>query len=743
MYTRIALILAWAGLAGVTSIAQTQDFNNYQLLQSSGTLPQEVLTPSSQKYKKELEQLAQQDLGKKAQKGRSTFALESNFVLDQMLRSGLVLFNDPVGKYLQEVVDKIKKANPQLTKELRVYTVRSTAVNAFATDRGSIFVTLGLLARLENEAQLAFILCHEIVHAEHAHSLDLFLTVEAIEKDTDRRKALRESTFDRTLVEKNNYSKELEMEADSAGYLLFANTGYKTESLERVYDVLKYSYLPLANTPLSRDFLGSGRIQFPNSYWLDSLNAITGSEEDEDNPQSTHPSLSTRRTMLNAAMAGKDLLTGSNYLVSEPRFNNLKKVARYELPMLHLEDLELPEALYTSYLLLQDDTSFYVRKCLVKGLYLMAKFKESYLWEAEDYIDELEGELQQVYHVLMNMDDREANVLALRHAWDLHQRKPADTEIKAITEDLFAMLTAHVKKLSEFYPVANPYAARDTAGLMMDSVAAAFAADSAAYASNFWRATFAEEVGEPLFIAAFKKGLKAKGYKGGDEDADEKVATAPGGYTKAMRLEDKRNRQSKRLGVNSIVAVNPLYLRLDERFNYEVQYLDSESGQLNYRDMLKQSAASVGLKMKVLDHASLNAKDVNTFNDISLLNSWFVEQNNYEDLTLTQGLNQRKIDSLAKVYKTDYFLWSGVISLREAEKGAVGKLLLSAVYFPVFPIVLADVIIPDYDMLYFSIVYNVKDIERSTISFNYFGRRDSKTLLKAHLYDTMLQIRSR
>jgi predicted Zn-dependent protease len=52
-----------------------------------------------------------------------------------------------------------------------VFTVlRDATLNAFAMPDGHVFVHTGLLARLENEAQLAAVLGHEIAHVTHRHA---------------------------------------------------------------------------------------------------------------------------------------------------------------------------------------------------------------------------------------------------------------------------------------------------------------------------------------------------------------------------------------------------------------------------------------------------------------------------------------------------------------------------------------------------------------------------------------------
>jgi len=72
--------------------------------------------------------------------------------------SGRVLFGDPVSEYVNTVADKLLENEPELRSKLRFYCLKSNVTNAFATNQGMIFVTLGLIAQLENEAQLAQVL---------------------------------------------------------------------------------------------------------------------------------------------------------------------------------------------------------------------------------------------------------------------------------------------------------------------------------------------------------------------------------------------------------------------------------------------------------------------------------------------------------------------------------------------------------------------------------------------------------
>lgn len=72
--------------------------------------------------------------------------------------------NKLIPAYMQELPD-----NHENKINFRFYVVDNPVFNAFAFPDGSVFVNTGLLAVIENEAQLASILAHEIAHVTHEH----------------------------------------------------------------------------------------------------------------------------------------------------------------------------------------------------------------------------------------------------------------------------------------------------------------------------------------------------------------------------------------------------------------------------------------------------------------------------------------------------------------------------------------------------------------------------------------------
>jgi beta-barrel assembly-enhancing protease len=89
------------------------------------------------------------------------------------LSSSLGIFRDPILEdYLTDLVHRLL---PPGTREAGVFpsvhVLINPSLNAFAYPTGAIYVHSGLVARLENEAQLATVLAHELSHIVQRHTV--------------------------------------------------------------------------------------------------------------------------------------------------------------------------------------------------------------------------------------------------------------------------------------------------------------------------------------------------------------------------------------------------------------------------------------------------------------------------------------------------------------------------------------------------------------------------------------------
>jgi predicted Zn-dependent protease len=99
-----------------------------------------------------------------------TLLEEANQIDQIYARKGLIVNDPEITGYVESVGKKLLANQPPLenvTFKFRV--IRDPIVNAFALPNGSVYVTTGLIARLQNEAQLAGVLSHEITHVTGRH----------------------------------------------------------------------------------------------------------------------------------------------------------------------------------------------------------------------------------------------------------------------------------------------------------------------------------------------------------------------------------------------------------------------------------------------------------------------------------------------------------------------------------------------------------------------------------------------
>jgi tetratricopeptide (TPR) repeat protein len=149
--------------------------------------------------------------------------------------------------YVTGVLRSLSSANPKISP-YRAKIMKSPVLNAFATPHGAIYVTTGLLAMAENEAQLAAILSHEVVHILGDHAArNLVQTKKSALSSAHLRIGLDffigslagsiSGVALRSAV--TGYSRDLEREADSVGLSLMMKAGYPPVEFRNLFMLLK------------------------------------------------------------------------------------------------------------------------------------------------------------------------------------------------------------------------------------------------------------------------------------------------------------------------------------------------------------------------------------------------------------------------------------------------------------------------------------------------------------------------
>ncbi len=126
--------------------------------------------------------------------------------------------------------------------------IDSADINAFAAPGGYIFVTLGLYRMLQNEADLAGVLGHEVGHVIQKHHLKILQQSKLVEAGS---KALTGSVGNNDAVQKligsgaeivsRSLDKGAEFEADRIGVVLATRAGYDAYGLPSVLQQIGHS----------------------------------------------------------------------------------------------------------------------------------------------------------------------------------------------------------------------------------------------------------------------------------------------------------------------------------------------------------------------------------------------------------------------------------------------------------------------------------------------------------------------
>ncbi|MBI4745210.1 MAG: M48 family metalloprotease [Deltaproteobacteria bacterium] len=122
--------------------------------------------------------MASGDFRQRASQGEESFSEEDDVRAEVVFGRGLAA--RILGKYafyendkLNEYVNKIGKGLAQFANrpeiEFRFAVLDTDIVNAYAAPGGYIFVTKGALRQMEDEAELAAVLSHEIAHVTERH----------------------------------------------------------------------------------------------------------------------------------------------------------------------------------------------------------------------------------------------------------------------------------------------------------------------------------------------------------------------------------------------------------------------------------------------------------------------------------------------------------------------------------------------------------------------------------------------
>jgi len=256
-------------------------------------------------------------------------------------------FDDNLQNYIEKILSEIIRNNPVLAdKKIAVYFSRDPEANAYSIGDGTIVFNLELLRYLNDEAEIGYIICHEIAHYTLNHrekSIEKEISSQNLKEAKALEKDLKKSKFNKqikseifaknSVYSRKNRSRLQEFQADSLGLDYFKNTKYNSASS---INLLKH----LSKTDIETDSLP--RISYPKNFttknqkfikdWvtMEDYSKYSYSKENifkwDIDSLKTHPNCEQRIEKISKQVKN----TKSNYYTDKAFFDDLKKRIEYE-----------------------------------------------------------------------------------------------------------------------------------------------------------------------------------------------------------------------------------------------------------------------------------------------------------------------------------------------------------------------------------------------------------------------------
>lgn len=717
-------------------VSAQKDFNNYRTLQSQGAIPEDFTRTTKSKFDDDV-QNKESDL---TLAQRKEFYKGTNYEIDDMLHSGIVVYGDEISNYASEIVDRLLRNDPDLRKELRIYTMKSNATNAFSTDQGIIFVTTGLMAQITSEAQLAYVLAHEISHYKHKHVAETFDWKSKNYRYSDR--------IDRL----SNHSKEKEFEADRGGIELYHAAGYKMESIFETFDVLMYSYLPFDEIEFPHSYFNSENIFLPIHLFPKKKYEIKA-EEDYDDSNSSHPNIKKRKDSVEVIIGAYQNWGESDEFLGKPRFEQVRNIARFENVRSDILEANYGDALYSIFLLEKDfPSSMYLKRMKAQvWLNLLIYKRENKANKTLDNISDLEGESAPVHFMLKKLSREGMSTMALRQIYDLHRAFPDDVELNAIysklVDELASVESFKIENYSKksFNEAAEEYLKQKSDTLTQvadttekkgnskyDRIKKQKSADNSANfdSTKFYIYGLRDIIADSTFIQLLRAQKKEL-----EEEKKKKEKYNALSRTERIKIDKQEEKDRMKLGINEIIVVEP------KVFSYRgVKGFDpekSEEIEAIYSEVIETTAKDLGVSAYPIDRRTLSDKGTVGFNERNLLIS-FLSQIAVEDNINIFPVDYQLLKEIEQNYGTKKVMFTLVEHAKSVDINW-WMVLGSMVIYPTFPFVLTmhiPMAIFNSNLTELNVL--ILDLEKGLIesgnSYN-FNEPVYKHNLGAHVYD--------
>lgn len=172
----------------------------------------------------------------------------------RLLQQGVVETDPILDGYLNELGARLLSGIENRVRDYTFFIVKDLGINAFAVPGGFIGVNIGLIARAQNQDQLASVLAHEIAHIRLTHSLQMMQKSSSVGNaamlsilaglllggyDSEIASALVFGSAAGSQQTMINFTRENEYEADRLGMTLLQNGNFDAQGMVDFFKLMQ------------------------------------------------------------------------------------------------------------------------------------------------------------------------------------------------------------------------------------------------------------------------------------------------------------------------------------------------------------------------------------------------------------------------------------------------------------------------------------------------------------------------
>ena len=164
---------------------------------------------------------------------------------ERLEKSDVLIHDRKIDAYINQLGSKVLAQSEAAPFEFRFSVIKSSAINAFATPGGYVYVNRGLITLVETESELASVLAHEIGHINKRHVASIIEKSQKVGMATlaavlagaflggggDLSAAVAGFSLATATTLSLKYSREHEEEADRLGMSYLVSAGYDGKAM--------------------------------------------------------------------------------------------------------------------------------------------------------------------------------------------------------------------------------------------------------------------------------------------------------------------------------------------------------------------------------------------------------------------------------------------------------------------------------------------------------------------------------